>query len=186
MSLLTPSSTLSLACWLSHLFTFWHINIESTLCLGGSVPHMISDSLHEVATCMMKKHGARTGSNACSILHRVRTMQTCILQQHHSFFVCPVLNFLNSFPCAGVCIISAKKMWCVSKVFMSNSSLWYLSWKCNKTAKGMTHKTCKTCLNFYTNKTLEHVCALRKFVRNYLFSVVIKFCFVFFKFHLTN
>lgn len=54
MSLLTPSSTPSLACWLLHLFTFWHINIESNLCLGGSVPHMISDSRPEVETCVPK------------------------------------------------------------------------------------------------------------------------------------
>lgn len=54
MSLLTPSSTPSLACWFLHLFTFWHINIESTFCLGGSVPHMISDSRPEVETCVAK------------------------------------------------------------------------------------------------------------------------------------
>lgn len=45
---------------------------------------MISDSLHEVASCMMKKHGDHTGSNAFYVLHRAHTMPTCLSQLHRS------------------------------------------------------------------------------------------------------
>lgn len=138
MSLLTPSSTLCVACWLSHLFTFWHINIESTLCVEGSSPHMISDSLHEVATCMMKNHGDHTGSNTSYVLHRARTMRTCSSV------------FLHILVCAQD---QQNKKWCVSKVVTSSSQ--YSSWKCNKTTKRMAEKMCKACLNFYTKKTIS-------------------------------
>lgn len=133
MSLLTPSSTLCVACLLSHLFTFWHINIESTLCVGGSGPRVISDSLHEVATCMMKNHGDHTGSNAFYVLHSARTMQTCSSV------------FRRILVCAQD---RQNKKWCVSKVVTSSSQ--YSLWKCNKTTKRMAEKMCTACLNSYT------------------------------------
>lgn len=93
MSLLTPSSTPSLACWLSHLFTFWHINIESTLCLVvvvgrgcggrvGSVPHMISDSVHGVETCVVKNLAPAPDQMPSLSLQRLGAMQICVLQMH--------------------------------------------------------------------------------------------------------
>lgn len=143
MSLLTPSSTPSLACWLSHLFTFWHINIESTLCLVvvvvagwrvrgrvGSVPHMISDSVHGVETCMVKNLAPAPDQMPSLSLQRVRGYANscycrCIARLAFMLFLNSLTDFGFHFWNMLACDEPAK----VFKVWRNAFHSVYYSWK---------------------------------------------------------
>lgn len=138
MSLLTPSSTPSLACWLSHLFTFWHINIESTLCLGGwgwwgvPSPHMISDSGPEVETCVAKNLAPAPDPMRSLSLQRVGAMQICVLEMNgclllRSFGILGQISlkkFLHFWVCWSVCV-----SWSIQSMTVNASHSMYYSWK---------------------------------------------------------
>lgn len=73
---LTPSSTPpSQACWLCHLFTLRHINIERTFCVRASFLHRVCDGLHGVLTLstQWKNMASTAGSKARSVPWRVGT-----------------------------------------------------------------------------------------------------------------
>lgn len=134
MSLLTPSSTQSLACWLLHLFTFWHINIESTFCLGGSVPHMISDSRPEVETCMAKNL-APAPDPMLSLSCRVLGLCKYVCWRWMAVCFCSHIEFLERFHFENFTVLGmlvcTRVSWSISSMTVNAShSRW--EWKKSK------------------------------------------------------